>query len=141
MHRYTKPIQVEVLEGDTSEKNGIYFFGVIRVIDYLPFLQNAINRSSAGYNNTSSAHFGPYEAIGIDEDDYSIPENQVLLSTYTGHTFLSLLDFYNLCLQLVEKSLEAVELYDLKGKGVVDDKWVKEMQEMTPKIKEVIRSL
>ncbi len=138
---YSIIVRIKKINNDLiDEEDGINLFNVIKVKQYIHFLGNSLKQIGVGYNESMATTFGPDP--GSEWDDISpVPANQVKLETYLGERIILLSEFYKLCLQLVEKSLEAVELYDLKGKGVVDDKWVKEMQEMTPKIKEVIRSL
>jgi len=130
-YNYNRPVKIVALKDNLPEESGMYFFNGLKIDEYLFFLSNAIQKIGTGYN-TSGVGFGPYTATGWDSNDISIPENQVLLGTFVGDTFLDILDFYDLCLQLVQTALEAVEVFQLKEKGIVDAQWIQQMQDFIP---------
>lgn len=138
-YNYNRPIKIIPVETTSNEESGIYFFNGLKIEYYIDFLSNITQKIGIGYN-TSSVDFGPYTATGWDDDDISIPENQVLLETFVGSSFLDIFDFYSLCLQFTQKALEAVNVFKLKEKGIVDDQWIQQIQSFISTLEKLLES-
>lgn len=137
------------------EKNELFFFDLLKneeplkygdyvknILSYpslisLPeYLNNFIKELDYDISEYSSIIFGE---LKNDEGRILIPSGMVGFSIFDDRTLISKLEFYTLCLQMANKSLEAVNLFNLKEKNIVDDNWIISIKNLIPMIEEKIK--
>jgi len=104
-------------------------FSGLRRKDYPTFLEECTNRWGH-YVGEMGFEKGP-----VDEEGVIIKEGEVLIVTYVSEKTISVSDFHKLSYEFGNKALEAVEFFNLKEKGLVDDNWISRIQKALVKIK------
>ena len=56
-------------------------------------------------------------------------------------TLLTKAEFFDIVLQLAKKALEAVTIFHLKEKGLVDDVWISKVKAAIPQLKAKLKNI
>jgi hypothetical protein len=113
--------------------------------DYKFFLSAVVNEQSFGRGlsgfTMSDKEIDDRITCAGDEGILYIPVDKVVLSEYEDSILFSKVEFFKLCLQFAHKALEAMEVFNLKEKGIVDKKWEEEIKELIPKIEDKVKDV
>jgi hypothetical protein len=116
-----KPFYITYSNGEEIDfnTNAIGYVAAKKIEDIPAFLQNVIEEKGQNYNS-SGFWFGPV----TEGDKVWVEAGMVEVYVMDVTTLISFDDFIELSLQLANKALEAVEDFQLKEKGLVDDRWI-----------------
>lgn len=114
--------------------NPIVNIGAVQISNIPAFLTSSITEKGYDYNN-SGMSFGPV----TDGDIELASKDSVMFYVMDVTAVVSKLEFFLLLKELSQKALEAVDLFDLKARGLVDDKWVQDVKELLPALEEKIQ--
>ncbi|SFD54315.1 hypothetical protein SAMN05518672_102364 [Chitinophaga sp. CF118] len=133
LNRLNKPLFMRYANGEeidfNSEGIGYIVAGTTHEIPVL--LKNILERG--GQNSEyCGIDIGPM----IDADIIWIDEGLVRIYVMDTGTVITYKEFYELSLQIAEKALEAMTVFQLKEKGKVDDKWEDDIRKCIPLLKE-----
>lgn len=96
-----------------------------RIIKEFPqFLTEIINEGGSDYNSSGFC-FGPI----TEGEKVWLERGLVEIYVMKDKTILSAKDFFELALEFANKALEAVVTLNLKEKGIVDDTWIRSIEE------------
>lgn len=118
-YRYTRVIEV-YLDGERVlfEDPIAGFYSNLELKEYPKFLNDS-DKMAGGYPNEISFYKGP-----LKEGKLDISESEVVLNTYVGLKKIKINKFDLLNMQLANKALNAVTMFKLKERGIVNDDWI-----------------
>ncbi|SFD54363.1 hypothetical protein SAMN05518672_102366 [Chitinophaga sp. CF118] len=134
MNRLNKPLSMRYANGEKIDFNneGIGYI-VARRTDEIPILLKNILEDGEGYASEYSGFtMGPM----TEGDIIWLDQGLVRVFVMDTHTIITYKEFYELSLQIAEKALEAMTIFELKEKGKVDDKWEEDIRKYIPLLKE-----
>ena len=112
----------------------------IKIVGVVERIQNCLLENDITLMMYEGILFTEY----VDENsgmEVSIPENKVVFTSLDILFFMFKVEFFKLCLQFANKALEAMEVFGLKEKGIVDDKWEQEIKDLIPKIETKVKEV
>lgn len=102
----------------------------------IPKLLNLIIQESGESFDESGWHFGP-----ITEGEKVWVEKGTVEFYVTGYNISYPNEaVFNMALEMARKSLEAVSRLELKTKGLVDDTWIKNVEDSIPKLEAKLKA-
>lgn len=108
---------------------GIGFIPSIKTQDVPVFLSKTITEGSMSYEYSGFC-FGPI----TEGEKVWLEKGLVEIYVMKDKTILSAKDFFELTLEFANKALEAVVTLSLKEKGIVDDAWIRSIEDSIPKL-------
>jgi len=132
--KHEKPLYIKYADGSEIDFNneGIGYV-VTRELAKIPvFLKNILEK---GYDKShySGCMTGPVN-LG---DDTLLAEDLADVWVMETHTIIPVKDFYDICVQIAEKSLEAITVFNLKASGKIDNQWEEDIKSYLPKLKQL----
>ncbi|PWV48781.1 hypothetical protein [Chitinophaga sp. S165] len=112
-----------IFENRIEEDSAIQIFRDIFIKDVLVFVENVLQGTNYSSGNNGFI-YGPY----ITDDIVWVDEGIVEMYNENETIGFSYRQFYLLTMHLAEKALEAMNHFDLKAKGIVDDNWETSIQ-------------
>jgi hypothetical protein len=100
-----------------------------KVKDFPHFLTEVINEGGIDYNSSGFC-FGPI----TEGEKVWLEKGLVEIYVMKDKTILSAKDFFELALEFANKALEAVVILGLKEKRIVDDTWIRTIEDSIPKL-------
>lgn len=130
-------LDIERKDGITVDfnKEGIGFIPSIKLQDYIPFFDEVIREGGMSYNY-SGFNFGPI----VEEGKVWLEGGLVEIYVMDAKTILTKREFFELALEFANKAIEAVDILDLKGKGIVDDAWILRIKEAIPQLEAKLKN-
>ncbi|MGZ4054944.1 MAG: hypothetical protein ACXVPU_16600 [Bacteroidia bacterium] len=118
-----KPLSPENLVGNL----------VIVPLNKMPlFFESILDEKDFSHVEYSWILFGE---VRNDDNEIFVPKGQVGFSVFEEITLIDKKDFFHLCVEFAEKAIEAVNVFDLKDRKIVDDEWIIKINELIPKLK------
>lgn len=106
-------------------------------IDKIPeFLKNMVLERSMQISEYTFIHFGEI----LEDNIIQVPADCVGIFLMDAKTIVQKRFFFELTLELAQKSLMAVNLFNLRDSEFVDEKWVESIKLVIPEIEEKIKS-
>ena len=139
MDRLNNPFYITYLDGSEIDFNseGIGFIPSIKIKDIPVFFKNVINESEMSYEYSGFC-FGPITEL----DKVWLEDGYVEVWVLDNKTILTKYDFFELALQLANKALEAVDIFDLKATTSINYEWIIKIKEsillLESKIKNIL---
>ncbi|HET6226688.1 MAG TPA: hypothetical protein VFF27_10435 [Bacteroidia bacterium] len=123
--------------GDEIDFNneGIGVLSSVKIKDIPSFLEDAINEKGL-QEEYSGYHFGPV----TEGEKILVPKGLVNVFIMDTNTILTKDEFYDTVLQIARKALEAVDVFHLKDKGIVDDFWTGRIKHAIPKLEAKLKN-
>ncbi|SFD54338.1 hypothetical protein SAMN05518672_102365 [Chitinophaga sp. CF118] len=134
LNRLENPFFMRYANGEEIDfdSEGIGFMLSRRIQEVPGFLKNALEE-----RGETAEYCGIIMGPMTDGDDLIwLDEGLVDVYVMDTRTIITYKEFYELSLQIAEKALEAMTVFQLKGKGKVDDKWEDDIRKYIPLLKE-----
>ena len=138
MERLSIPFYITYANGNEIDfnKEGIGVLVSVEVKDIPSFIENAIAEKGlqeeyAGYS------FGPV----TEGEKIWVEAGMVETFILDTITLLTKAEFFDIILQLAKKALEAVTIFHLKEKGLVDDVWISKVKAAIPQLEAKLKNI
>lgn len=118
--------------------NPIGIMPSIKTKNIINFFENVINEKDYSEMEYSWVIFGEDKN---DEGEIVIPKNMVGFSIFDDRTIISKVDFFQLCLQMAEKAIEAVNVFKLKEEKIINEEWIANIKDVIPLLQKKIKTL
>jgi hypothetical protein len=101
----------------------------IKIKDIPSFLEDAIKEKGL-QEEYSGYHFGPV----TEGENILLPKGMVNVFIMDTNTIITEREFYDTVLQIARKALEAVDVFQLREKGLVNDFWIGRIKHAIPQL-------
>lgn len=137
MDKLSIPFDMYYENGEEIDFNneGIGIVSSLKMHEIPHFVEKVLEARGL-HEEYSGFSFGPVE----DEGRMMVEPGHVQLYIMDTDTILTQREFFELALQLVNKALEAVDVFQLKEKKVVDNKWIEKVKSYIPALQAKLKN-
>lgn len=138
MEKFSKPFHISYENQEEIDFNqeGIGFLVSAKIKDIPLFLERVVEEDCFSYEYSGFC-FGP-----ITEGEKTLLEKG-LVEVYVmdTKTIISNAVMFDISLQLAHRAIEAVEVFHLKEKGLVDDTWIEKVKHSIPQLETKLKNI